>query len=105
MFWMRDGSIMVCVDYGALNECNVKDSFPLPRTDDLLAKLRNAKCMTHLDLRSTYNQVRISDVGPQDDSIAETTSQGLTPNGAYFYYKCWLLDLAFAMPLLHFPDL
>ena len=75
-----DGSIRVCVDYRALNECTVKDSFPLPRIDDLLDKLRSAKCMTHLDLRSAYNQVRMSDDGPQDDSIVATTFQGLTPN-------------------------
>ena len=77
-----DGSIWVCVDYTTLNECIVKDSFPLPRIDDLLDKLRSAKCMTHLDLRSTYNQVRMSDDGPQDDSIAATTFQGRTPNGS-----------------------
>ena len=77
-----DGSIWVCVDYRALNECTMKDSFPLPRIDDLLDKLRSAKCMTHLDLRSAYNQVRISDDGPQDDSIPSTAFQALTPNGA-----------------------
>ena len=77
-----DGSIRVCVDYRALNECTVKESFPLPHIDDLLDKLRNAKCMPHLDLRSAYNQVRMSDDGPQDDSIAVTTFQGLTSNGA-----------------------
>jgi len=37
--------------------------------------------MTHLDLRSSYNQVRMSDDDPQDDSIALTIFQGLTPNG------------------------
>jgi len=74
------GSIRVCVDYRELEECTVKDSFTLPRIDDLLDKLRNTECMTHLDLRPTYNQVRMSDDGPQDDSIAATTFQGLTSN-------------------------
>jgi hypothetical protein len=60
----------------------MKDSFPLPRIDDLLDKLRSAKCTTHLDLRSVYNQVRMSDDDPQDDSIAAIAFQGLTPNGA-----------------------
>ena len=77
-----EGSIWVCVDYKALNECIVKDYFPPPRINDLLDKLRSAKCMTHLDLRSTYNQVQISDDGLQDDSIVATIFQGLTPNGA-----------------------
>ncbi len=40
--------------------------------------------MTHLDLRFAYNQVRMSDDGPQDDSIAATAFQGLTPNGESF---------------------
>jgi hypothetical protein len=77
-----DGSIRICVDYRALNECTVKDSFPLPRIDDLLDKLRNAKCMTHLDLRLAYSQVQMSDDGPQDDSIAKTVFRGLIPHGA-----------------------
>ena len=37
--------------------------------------------MTNMDLRSAYNQVRVSDDGPQDDSIGATAFQGLTPNG------------------------
>jgi hypothetical protein len=77
-----NGSIRVCVDYKTLNECTANDSFPLSRIDDLLDKLRSAKCMTQLDLRSAYNQVRMSDDGPQDDYIAAKTFQGLTPNGA-----------------------
>jgi len=60
----------------------VKDSFPLPRIGDLLDKLRNAKCMTHFDLCSAYNQVRLSDDGPQHDFITTTTFQGLTPHDA-----------------------
>jgi hypothetical protein len=77
-----DGSIRVRIDYKALNECTVKDSFRLPRIDDLVDKLRSAKYMTHLDLRSAYNHVRMPDDGPQDDSIATTAFKGLTLNGA-----------------------
>ena len=55
IFRKPDGAIRICVDYIVLNECNVKDSFPLPRIDDLLDKLGSAKCMTRLDLRSALN--------------------------------------------------
>ena len=48
----------------------------------MIDKLREANCITHLDLRSTYNQVRMSDDGPTDDSIVAIAFQGLTPNGA-----------------------
>ena len=58
------------------------DLLPLPPIPDLLDKLRNAKCITHLNLRSVYNQVQMSDDGPQDNSIDATTFQGLTPNDA-----------------------
>jgi hypothetical protein len=77
-----NGSIRVCIDYRAINERTVTNSFPLPRIDDLIDKLKEANCITHLDLRLAYNQVRMSDDGPMDGSIAATTFQGLTPNGA-----------------------
>jgi hypothetical protein len=80
-----DGSIRVFMcRLKSTNECIVKDSFPLPRIDDLLNKLRNSKCMSHLDLLLVYNQVRIPDDGPQDDYIVATalSFQGLTPHWA-----------------------
>ena len=51
-----NGLIRVCVCSRAINErTTVKDLFPLPRIDDLIDKFREANCITHLDLRSTYN--------------------------------------------------
>jgi hypothetical protein len=82
MVWKSDDSIGVCIDYHAINERTVKDSFPLPIIDDLIDQLRYATCITYLDLRSAYNQVRISADGPSNDSIVATTFQGLTPNGS-----------------------
>ncbi len=77
-----DYSIRVCIDYRAINERTVKDSFPLPRIDGLIDQLRYSTCIPHLDLRSTYNQVRMSDDGPSEDLIVATTFQRLTPNGS-----------------------
>jgi hypothetical protein len=77
-----DGSFRVFIDYRAFNERTLKDSFPLPRIDDFIDKLREANCITNLDLRSAYNQVRMFDDGPTDDSIVATTFQGLAPRGA-----------------------
>jgi len=57
-----------------------KDSFPLPRIDDLIDQLKDASYITHLDLRSSYNQVRIPYDGPSNNSIAATSFQELTPN-------------------------
>ena len=41
----------LCVDYRGVNEFTVKDAYTLPRIDELLEQLRNAKCITHLDLQ------------------------------------------------------
>jgi hypothetical protein len=77
-----DDSIRVCIDYRAITERTAKDSFPLPRIDDLIDKLRDATLITHLDLRSAYNQVKMSGDGPTDDSITAITFQELAPSGA-----------------------
>jgi hypothetical protein len=83
-----DDSIRFCIEYRAINERTAKDLFPLPRIDNLIDKLREANCITHLDLRSAYNQVGMSDDGPTDDSIVATAFQGLTPSGAPYLLKC-----------------
>ncbi|KAF8751162.1 K02A2.6-like [Rhizoctonia solani] len=56
-----DGSLRLVVDYQKLNEVTQKNVYPLPRQDDLMAKLRHAKIFTKLDLRWGYNNVRIKE--------------------------------------------
>ncbi|KAF8749950.1 Retrotransposon gag protein [Rhizoctonia solani] len=46
-----DGSLRLVVDYRKTNNVTHKNVYPLPRQDDLMAKLRHAKIFTKLDLR------------------------------------------------------
>ena len=46
----KDGSTRMCIDYRNLNVVTVKNKYPLPRIDDLLDQLRNAKFFSKIDL-------------------------------------------------------
>ncbi|KAF0728980.1 hypothetical protein Ae201684P_003563 [Aphanomyces euteiches] len=59
-----DGSIRFCIDYRRLNEVTIKD---LPRIDDLLDVLGNAKYFSTKDVASGYWNVRM-----EEDSIPKT---------------------------------
>ena len=50
----KDGSHRFCVDFRKLNSMTKKDVYPLPRVDDILDTLGNAKYFTTLDLASGY---------------------------------------------------
>ena len=56
----KDGKLRLCVDYRVLNKVTVKNSYPLPRIDDLLDRLTGAKYFSRINLRSGYHQIRIT---------------------------------------------
>jgi hypothetical protein len=58
-FIHKDGTLRMCVDYGALNKATMKNRYPLPRIDDLFDRLSRAKVFSKIDLRSGYYQIRI----------------------------------------------
>ena len=56
-----DGSLQFCMDYCALNKLTIRDSYLLPRHEDLLDQMGSAKFFTSIDLCSGYWQCHIAD--------------------------------------------
>ena len=76
----KDGRIRLCVDYRQLNSRTIRDAFPLPRIDESLDALGNAKYFSCLDLTSGYLQVKMAEQDRQKTAFT-------TPMGLYEYTR------------------
>lgn len=57
----HDGSLLLCIDYPALNKITVKNKYPISLIADLFDQLGQARWFTKLDLWSEYYQVRVAE--------------------------------------------
>ena len=55
------GGLRMCINYRSLNSNTITDSWPLPRIDEMLARLHGAKYFSKLDLHDGYHQVPIKE--------------------------------------------
>lgn len=74
----KNGEYRMVIDYRKLNAITKKDSYPLPRIDDLLDTLGKASVFSALDMRAGFHQV------PLDDDSKELTAF-TTKFGVYHY--------------------
>ena len=81
----------MCVDFTDLNQVYPKDSFPLPRIDQLVDSTARHKLLTFMDAFSSYNQIQMAE--EDQEKTAFVTSQGL------YCYKVMPLT-----PKLHIRD-
>ena len=65
-------------DYRQVNSKTIKDSYPLPRLDDIIDSIGKAKYVTKLDLLKGYYQVELTE-------RAKTISAFITPFGLFQY--------------------
>ena len=56
-----NGKWRMCVDFTNLNKACPKDSFPLPRIDQLVDSTAGHKLQTFMDAFSGYNQIRMAE--------------------------------------------
>ena len=74
----KDGGMRMCVDYRAVNKLTVRNSYPLPRIDDMLDRLSGSSISACLDLQQAYHQVRLS-----EEDVPKTAFT--TPIGLFEY--------------------
>ena len=65
----KDESLRLCVDYGTLNSITKTDVYPMPRVDELVDRLGQAKLITTLDLSKGYWQVPVAKEDRLKDSL------------------------------------
>ncbi|GBG59817.1 hypothetical protein CBR_g54919 [Chara braunii] len=55
-----DVTLRLYIDYRGLNRYTVKNSYPMPRSDELFDRLAGNRFFTKIDLRSGYHQIRVA---------------------------------------------
>lgn len=72
----KDDTIRLCVDYRRLNAVTQMDAYPMPRMEDILDQVGQAKYITTLDLAKGYWQVPVAKEDRHKTAF-------ITPKGLY----------------------
>ena len=70
-----NGKWRMCMDFTDLNKTCPKDSYPLPRIDQLVDSTAGHKLLSFMDVFSSYNQIRMDKADKEKTSFI--TNQGL----------------------------
>ena len=76
----KTGELRICVDYRKLNDKTIKDSFPLPRIEEVMDCLNGANWFSILDFSSAYHQIAM-------DEETKQKSAFVTPFGLFTWNR------------------
>lgn len=111
----KSGDLRICIDYRKLNAKTIKDSFPLPRIEEVMDSLCGAQWFSILDFSSAYHQLAM-DQDSKDKAAFVTPfglftwnrmPMGLTNSAATFQrfmQRCFTEEL-FDILLIYLDDL
>ena len=77
----KDAKLKMCVDYQQLNTNTVKDSYALPRSEEILEALGGKHYYTVLDMKFGYHQVEV------EESHKQRTAFTVGPLGFYEFNR------------------
>ena len=76
----KNGNYRLCIDPKNLNDAIMREHYPIPRKDDILADLTNGKVFSKLDASSGFHQVQL-------DYASSLLTTFNTPYGRYRYLR------------------
>ena len=76
----KSGALRMCIDYRKINAHTIKDSYAIPKIEDMFLTLSGAKFFTSMDLSRAYYQVPLTE-------RAKLISAFTTPFGLYQFER------------------
>jgi RNase H-like domain found in reverse transcriptase/Reverse transcriptase (RNA-dependent DNA polymerase)/Integrase zinc binding domain/Integrase core domain len=77
-----NGSTRLCIDARKLNEITIKDEYPLPNINRILAQLRSSKYLSSIDLKDAFFQI------PLSQESRHKTAFAVPGHGFYQFARC-----------------